>query len=108
MKNFILAVLIAIVLTKVLGSIASGWFDMHLVMGDEIVSSSLEWLVMAGVAVLLVVIGFVVAMSIFAALGIAAVTVIGALLFAGIGVFWPVLLIVAAVMLVGRSKQSAA
>lgn len=107
MKNFILAVLIAIVLTKVLGSIASGWFDMHLVMGDELVSSSLEWVIMAGVAVLLVIIGFVVAMSIVAALGIAAVATVGALLFAGIGIFWPVLLIIAAVMLVGRSKQSA-
>lgn len=108
MKNFILAVLIAIVLTKVIGGVASDWFDMHLVMGDELVSGTLEWLIMAGVAVFLVIIGFVVAMSIAAALGIAAVTVLGALIFAGIGVFWPVLLIIAIVMLVGKSNRAAA
>lgn len=108
MKNFILAVLIAIVLTKVIGGVASDWFDMHLVMGDELVSGTLEWLIMAGVAVFLVIIGFVVAMSIAAALGIAAVTVLGALIFAGIGVFWPVLLIIAIVMLVSKSNRAAA
>ena len=108
MKNFILAVLIAVVLTKVIGGVASDWFDMHLVMGDELVSGTLEWLIMAGVAVFLVIIGFVVAMSIAAALGIAAVTVLGALIFAGIGVFWPVLLIIAIVMLVSKSNRAAA
>lgn len=108
MKNFFLAVLIAIVLTKVMGGVASDWFDMHLVMGDELVSGTMEWLIVAGVAVFLVIIGFVVAMSIAAALGIAALTVLGALLFAGIGVFWPVLLIIGVVMLVSKSNRAAA
>lgn len=108
MKNFILAILIAIVLTKLLGGMASDWFDLHLVMGDELVSGTLEWLIMAGIAVLLVAIGFVVAMSIAAALGIAAIAVLGALVFAGIGAFWPVLLIIGIVMLVGRSNRAAA
>ncbi|GGF58782.1 hypothetical protein [Alteromonas lipolytica] len=108
MKNFILAILIAIVLTKVLGGVASDWFDLHLVMGDELVSGTLEWIIMAGVVVLLVVIGFVVAMSIAAALGIAAVAILGSLVFAGIGIFWPVLLIVGAVLLLGRSNRAAA
>ena len=108
MKNFILAILIAIVLTKILGGVASDWFDLHLVMGDELVSGTLEWIIMAGVGVLLVVIGFVVAMSIAAALGIAAIAVLGGLVFAGLGVFWPVLLIVAIVMLVGKSNNATA
>lgn len=108
MKNFLIAVLIAFIVLKVFGGLASGLFDLHLVMGDDLISAPLEWLISAGVSVLVVAIGFVIAFSVAAALGIAAICVLGAILFAGIGAFWPLILIIAAVMLIGRSDKAAA
>ncbi|TPV56422.1 hypothetical protein FJ444_14575 [Aestuariibacter sp. GS-14] len=108
MKNLIIAVLIAVLLSKLLGGIAAECFDLHLVMGDDLISGSLEWIIMAGVCVLLIVVGFIVAMSIAAAIGIAVVATLGALVFAGVGVFWPVLLIIGVVMLLGRNKNPVA
>ncbi len=63
---------------------------------------------MAGVCVLLVVVGFIVAISVAAAVGVAIVATLIGLLFAGVSVFWPVLLIIGVVMLVGRNKNSVA
>jgi len=67
-----------------------------------------QWIVMAGVCVLLVVVGFIVAISVAAAVGVAIVATLIGLLFAGVSVFWPVLLIIGVVMLVGRNKNSVA
>ncbi|BBO26216.1 hypothetical protein AltI4_06040 [Alteromonas sp. I4] len=108
MKNLIIAILIAVLLSQALGGIGEEFFDLHIMMGDDLLSGSLEWIVMAGVCVLLVVVGFVVAISVAAAVGVAIVATLIGLLFAGVSVFWPVLLIIGVVMLVGRNKNSVA
>lgn len=107
MKNFLIAVLIAFVLVKIFGGVASNIFDMHIVMGDDLISEPLSWLVTAGITILVVGIGFIVAMSIAAAIGIAALAVFGVIIFAGIGAFWPLLLIIALVYFISRPKNSA-
>ena len=107
-KNLIIAILIAVLLSQALGGIGEEFFDLHIMMGDDLLSGSLEWIVMAGVCVLLVVVGFIVAISVAAAVGVAIVATLIGLLFAGVSVFWPVLLIIGVVMLVGRNKNSVA
>lgn len=93
MKNFLLALVIAIVLVNCLGSLVDSLLGMHIVMSDELLSPWENMAVLSIVGVVLAVVGFVVAVSvlgtIFLGLGVGLI----ALLAVGFSAFWPVIII---------------
>ena len=105
MKNAFLAIIIAILLTYAFGSLFSDWWGIHLMMGDEMLSPFENFAAASAVGVVFVIIGVIVAFSLFGALAIAAVAGVAALLVAGVATFWPFLLVALAVWLVLRTKR---
>ena len=93
MKNFLLALVIAIVLVNCLGSLVDDFLGMHIVMSDELLSPWESMAVLSLVGVVLAVVGFVVAVSvlgtIFVGLGVGFI----ALLAVGFSAFWPIIII---------------
>jgi len=64
MKNFLIAIVLAVILVNCLGGVIDDWFGMHIVMSDELLS---PWENLAALSV--------------------------ALLAAGIGAFWPIVVL---------------
>ncbi|WP_334015999.1 hypothetical protein [Alteromonas sp. S167] len=93
MKNFLLALVIAIVLVNCLGSLVDDFLGMHIVMSDELLSPWESMAVLSLVGVILAIVGFVVAVSvlgtIFVGLGVGVI----ALLAVGFSAFWPMIII---------------
>lgn len=105
MKNFILAVLIAILITYSCGIIANEWFDFT-VHFDEHMFGPMESI--AGITVigaLMAIVGVIVAVSIFGALMLALFAGVLGLLFAGVTVFWPMLLVIAFIIWLVKDKR---
>lgn len=105
MKNLIIVIFIVVLLSQVLGGIGEEFFDLYIMMGDDLLSGLLEWIVMVGVCVLLVVVGFIVVISVVVVVGVVIVVMLIGLLFVGVSVFWLVLFIIGVVMLVGWNKN---
>ncbi|MDU0353199.1 hypothetical protein RS130_03960 [Paraglaciecola aquimarina] len=107
-KNLVLAILIAIVLTTCFGHLATEWFDWNMSFANENLEPLSAILVVTGVVVMLVIIGFIVAISLFGAilLGLFAATV--GLFIAGISVFWPAILFAIVIYLLVRDKKTPA
>lgn len=93
MKNFLLALVIAIVLVNCLGSLVDDFLGMHIVMSDELLSPWESMAVLSLVGVVLAIVGFVVAVSvlgtIFVGLGVGVI----ALLAVGFSACWPIIII---------------
>lgn len=108
LRNLILAILIAIVLTSSFGHLATQWFDWNMSFADQDLDPLVGILVVTGVVVLLVVVGFIVAVSLFAAilLGIFAVCV--GFFIAGLSVFWPAILVAVVIYLLVRDRRTLA
>ena len=64
MKNFLIALVIAIILVNCLGSLVDSWLGMHLIMSDELLSPWENVAVLSLVGVVLAIVGFVVAVSV--------------------------------------------
>lgn len=107
-KNLVLAVLIAIVLTYSLGHIATDWFDLHLSLANHTIDETTSILAFSGLAVVLVIVGFIIALSIFAAVAFVLIAVAIGVFVAGISVFWPVILFALVIFLLVRDKKSSA
>ncbi|PKG97799.1 hypothetical protein [Paraglaciecola sp. MB-3u-78] len=107
-KNIILAVLIAIVLTYSLGYLASQWLDLHISFAQHDVEPITSIIALTGVVAILVVIGFIIAFSIFAAIAFALIAGGVGLFVAELSVFWPVILFTMVIFLLVRDKQTAA
>lgn len=105
MKNLFIAILIGIILLNGLGALADNLFDLHIVMADELLGPLESMLVVSLIAAVLVVVGFVVAVSVFGALAIAATAGIIGIVAAGVGLFWPVLLIAGVIVLFNRRSS---
>jgi hypothetical protein len=105
-KNIILAVLIAIVLTYSLGHLATQWLDLHLSFADHDFEPISSILVLTGIVAILVVVGFVIACSIFAAIALALIAAGIGLFVAGLSVFWPVILFTLVIFILVRDKQT--
>jgi hypothetical protein len=105
LKNLALAVIIAILLTYSLGYVASDWFDINVEMDSENVAPLTSLLVFIVLGIVLVLVGFVVALSVFGALAFVALAVVGALLFAGLSAFWPAILVVLLVIWLLKDKR---
>lgn len=107
-KNIILAILIAVVLTYSLGHVAIDWFDMHLSLASHELESVTAVLSITALVAVLVVIGFVIAFSLFAAIALAIFAVAIGIFFAGLSVFWPVILFTIIILLLVRDKKTPA
>ena len=107
-RNIILAVLIAIVLTYSFGHIATHWLDLHLTFADYEVEPIISVLALTGVVAILVVVGFIIAFSVFAAIAFVLIAAGIGLFVAGLSVFWPVILFTLVIFLLVRDKQTPA
>lgn len=91
-KNLVLAILIAIVLTSCLGHIVTEWFDWNMSVADENIEPLIAILGVTGVVVMLVIIGFIVAVSLLGAVMLGLFAACVGLFIAGVSVFWPAIL----------------
>ncbi len=105
MKNAALAIVIAVLLTYAFGNLFSDWWGIHLMMGDEMLTPFENFAAASAVGIVFVIIGIIVAFSLFGALALAAIAGIAALLVAGVAAFWPIILVALAVWLIARSKR---
>lgn len=106
MKNFLIAMVLAIILVNCLGSVVNDWFGMHIMISDELLSPWENLAALSVIGVLLAVVGFVVAVSVLGTILLAVGAVFLALLVAGIGAFWPI--VVLAILIYafkGKSKR---
>ncbi|MEP1552502.1 MAG: hypothetical protein ABJJ44_06610 [Paraglaciecola sp.] len=108
LKNLFLAVLIAGVLTYCFGHVVTEWFDLHLVLSDYEVEPFTSIIAATAIVALLVFIGFIVAFSVIAAMVLIFVACAIGLFVAGLGMFWPVILISIVIYLLVREKPSPA
>ena len=105
MRNFVLAILIAVLITYSFGLVASEWFNFNIQFDNHILNSMES---VAGITILgaiMAVIGVIVAISVFGALFIGLVAGVIALLVAGLTVFWPMLLVIAVIMWLVKDKR---
>ncbi|MDO6568189.1 hypothetical protein Q4561_14040 [Alteromonas sp. 1_MG-2023] len=93
MKNFLIAIVLAVILVNCLGSVFNDWFDMHITMSDQLLSPLENIAALSVIGVLLAVVGFVVAVSVLGTILLAVGAVFLALLAAGIGAFWPIVVL---------------
>lgn len=107
-RNIILAVLIAVVLTYSFGHVATHWLDLHLTFDEYNFEPFTSILVLTGIVAVLVVVGFIIAFSIFAAIAFVLVATCIGLFVAGLSVFWPVILFTLVIFLLVRDKQTPA
>jgi small-conductance mechanosensitive channel len=107
-KNIFLAILIAIVLTYSLGHFATQWLDLHVSLAEHDFEPFTSILVLTGIVAILVVVGFIIAFSIFAAIVFAFIVAGIGLFFAGLSVFWPVFLFIIVIFILVRDKQTPA
>ena len=107
-KHLILAVLIAIVLTYSLGHLATQWLDLHLFFADRDFEPIISILVLTGIVAILVVVGFVIAFSIFAAIAFVLIAAGIGLFVTGLSIFWPVILFTIVIFLLVKDKQTPA
>ena len=105
-KNIILAVLIAIVLTYSPGHLATQWLDLHVSFAEHDFEPIASILVLTGIVAIMVVMGFIVAFSIFAAIAFAIVAICIGFFVAGLSVFWPIILATLVIFLLVRDKQT--
>jgi len=105
LKNLALAVLIAILITYSLGYAASDLLNIQVQLDNNFVEPVTSLIVMIVVGVVLVLVGFAVALSVFAAIGFALFAILAALVFAGLGSIWPILLAVVIIIWALKDKK---
>lgn len=108
MKKLLIAIVLAVILVNCFHSVVDSASGLNIVMADDMLSPLESMVVISVLAAVFAVIGVVVALSVFGALVIAGIAGVLALLVAGIGVFWPVLLIVAGILLFKNAQQNTA
>ncbi|WP_026376834.1 hypothetical protein [Aestuariibacter salexigens] len=106
MKNLIIAVLVAIILVNGFGHLADDWFGMHIVWENETLTPFASMLIVGALAVVMAIVGFIVACSVFGVLALTFVGVLIGLLVAGITAFWPMLLIAALIIWMVKQKNT--
>jgi hypothetical protein len=107
-KNIILAVLIAIVMTYSLSYLASQCLDLHLRFAEHDFEPITSIFALTGIVAILVVVGFIIAFSIFAAIAFVLIVAGIGLFVAGLSIFWPVILFTLVIFFLVRDKQTTA
>ncbi|MFT5841021.1 MAG: hypothetical protein ACI9UT_003535 [Flavobacteriales bacterium] len=105
-KNIVLTILIAVVLTYSLGHLARHWLDLHISFAEHDFEPINSILVLTGIVAILVVLGFIIAFSIFAAIAFAFIATGIVFFVAGLSVFWPIVLFTLVIFLLVRDKQT--
>ncbi len=107
MKNLVIAILVAILITYCFGNIAHEWFDISVTLDDEILTpfEALAGVTIAGIV--LTVVGVIVAVSLFGVLFAVTIAVVMAVVIAGISALWPMFLVLAAVIWLVKDKKEA-
>ncbi|MCV2886641.1 hypothetical protein OE749_18250 [Aestuariibacter sp. AA17] len=106
MKSLAIAVLLGVLLVYSTGTILSECTDVQLVLDSDTLNP-METLFASGVVgVILVVVGFFVAVSVIGVLALTVGAVFLALLVAGISAFWPALLLLAIVVWLVKDNRS--
>jgi hypothetical protein len=108
LKNIVIAVLVAILLSYTMGYAASDWFDIRIQLDNRVLEPIAGILGFAVVAVLLVMIGFVVAVSVMGVVFFAVSAGFVGLFVMGIGAFWPMLLLAIVVILLVKDRSKMA
>lgn len=104
-KSLLLAVFATLFLTYVLGASFLELFDINVYMGGELIEPLKAISASALATVILVLIALAIVLSVFGTLIFVGLLIIGSIIMATIGVFWPVLLIAAVIWLVFRNKK---
>lgn len=106
MRNFVLAILIAVLITYSFGLVASEWFEFNIHVDDHILDSMESVAGITIIGAIMAVIGVIVAVSVFGALFIGLIAGVAALLVAGLSVFWPMLLVIAVIVWLVKDKRN--
>lgn len=93
MKNFLIAIIIALVLVNCIGSVFNDWLGIHLVMSDELLGPWESVAMLSAIGVVFVAIGFIVAISLIGTILVAVAAALLTLFVVGIGAFWPIVVI---------------
>jgi hypothetical protein len=105
LKNLILAILIATVLTVCVGSVAAQWLDLRIQIDQHWMEPFMTILLITVVVTILVVVGFAVALSVFGALLFGLCAGLIGLFIAGVSVFWPIILLVIVIYYLVKDKN---
>ncbi|AWB56475.1 MULTISPECIES: hypothetical protein [unclassified Colwellia] len=104
-KSLCLAIFATIFLTYVLGVSFIELLDVDIYMGEQVIEPLKAISVSALVVVLLVLVAFAIAMSVFGSIIFVAMLVLGGGAMLLVGVFWPVFLIAGVIWLLARDKR---
>ena len=105
-KNLLLAILIAVVLTYIVGTMATQWLDLRIQVDQQWIEPFMTILIITAVVAVLIVVGFVVALSVVGAIIFAVCAGIFALFLAGVSAFWPILVFGLIVYYLVKDKRS--
>lgn len=107
MKNFILAVIIGLTLAAALGCGLDEWFNISFQFSDHMLAPLDNLLIFLLLAVVFVVVGFIVAISVVGTVLLAMAAAVAALVVFGLGLAWPIVLTVVVVWLLVRASRGA-
>jgi hypothetical protein len=108
LKNLVIAVLLAILLTYTMGYAVSDWYDIRIQFDNQVLEPVTSLLGFGVVAVVLMMIGFLVAVSVVGVVFFAVTAAFIGLFVVGIGAFWPMLLLAAVLIWLLKDKSQSA
>ena len=106
MKKIVISLILIVAIFYLLDNVAE-WFFMFHLHDMNFVEPLLTGAVLFGVAGFLILIGFLIAVSLFGAIMIGFTAVFFGALFVGVNLFWPVILLVLLVYLISDKKRAA-
>ena len=106
MKNALIAIFIGVLLAYSFGNLFSEWWGIHLMMGDNMLSPLENLFAFSIVGVVFVLVGVIVALSVFGTIALAIFACVAALIFAGISAIWPVALVCAGFWIYRKGQHS--
>lgn len=104
-KSLLLAIIATLFLTYVLGISFIEMLDVHVYMGDKLIEPLKAISISAVAVVILVLVALAIVLSVFGSIIFVTLLLLGGFAMVMIGVFWPVLLVAAAIWLVTRDRQ---
>jgi hypothetical protein len=105
MKNLLIAILIGILLINGFIQLAKEFWDLGYVLAQYNVDMLSAMIIASAMGIVLIVVGFVVAISLIGTMMFAGVAVLSAILIAGLTSFWPVLAVIALVVWLVKNKS---
>lgn len=107
MKQFLLAILIAALVVYGLNSLMEEGLGVHLMMGDDMLSPLENLVAFSVISLVFLIIGFVVALSVFGTIFLAILASVAALVIVGLSAVWPVVLVLLAMWIYRRGQRTA-